>query len=97
MVSTLSQVSLGRLSTAAQPADHAYDADLRIGADCEGLGMTQYSKGSVLTCGHEECGCRVRIEEECHCPSGEQGYTCACGAPMVEVSDPTGQSVDPAR
>ncbi len=45
---------------------------------------TQYSKGTVLTCEHEGCGCRVRIEEECHCPSGGQPYTCACGAPLVE-------------
>lgn len=49
--------------------------------------MTQYRTGTVLTCGHEECGCRVRIDEECHCPSGDQAYTCACGEPMVEVSD----------
>lgn len=49
--------------------------------------MAQLSKGTVLTCEHEECGCRVRIDEECRCPSGEQTYTCACGAPMVEVPD----------
>lgn len=47
---------------------------------------TQYSKGTVLTCGHEGCGCRVRIEEECHCPSGDQGYTCTCGEPMVALT-----------
>lgn len=47
----------------------------------------QYSKGTVLTCGHEECGCRVRIDEECHCPSGGQSYTCTCGAPLVETTD----------
>lgn len=52
--------------------------------------MTQYSKGAVLTCEHGECGCRVRIEEECHCPSGDRGYTCACGAPLVELSEATG-------
>lgn len=51
--------------------------------------MTQNTKGTVLTCAHEECGCRVRIEEECHCPSGDQTYTCACGAPMVEVASAT--------
>jgi len=58
---------------------------------CEqGVGMTQstqYRKGTVLTCGHEGCGCRVRIEEECHCPSGDQTYTCSCGAPLVELTD----------
>lgn len=48
---------------------------------------TQYSKGTLLTCEHEACNCRVRIEEECHCPSGGQPYTCACGAPLVEASE----------
>lgn len=52
--------------------------------------MAQFTKGTVLTCGHEDCGCRIRIDEECHCPSGAQTYTCACGAPMVEVSGPEG-------
>jgi metallothionein len=51
------------------------------------VGMTQYAKGTVLTCGHEDCGCRVHIDEECHCPSGDGVYTCACGAPLVELSD----------
>ncbi|MGB8962603.1 MAG: metallothionein [Pseudonocardiaceae bacterium] len=49
--------------------------------------MTQYAKGTVLTCAHEECGCRVRIDEECHCPSGDGVYNCACGAPLVEPSE----------
>jgi hypothetical protein len=49
--------------------------------------MAQLTKGTVLTCDHEGCGCRIRIDEECHCPSGEQTYTCACGTPMVEVTD----------
>ena len=53
---------------------------------------TQYSKGIVLTCGHEGCGCRVRIDEECHCTTGDQttgdqAYMCTCGAPLVEVTD----------
>jgi hypothetical protein len=48
---------------------------------------TQYSKGAVLTCGHEACGCRVRIDEECHCPSGDRVYTCACGAPLIALTD----------
>lgn len=47
-------------------------------------GVTQYSEGTVLTCAHEGCNCRVHIVEECHCPSGGQ-YMCACGAPLVEV------------
>jgi hypothetical protein len=49
--------------------------------------MTQYTKGTVLTCEHAECGCRVHIDEECHCPSGDGVYTCACGAPLVEPSE----------
>ncbi|MGH3971619.1 MAG: metallothionein, partial [Mycobacterium sp.] len=28
--------------------------------------MASYEEGTVLTCGHEGCGCRVRIEAECH-------------------------------
>ena len=52
--------------------------------------MTQYSKGTVLTCEHEGCGCRVRIDEECNCPSSGQTYICACGAPLIEVSDASG-------
>jgi hypothetical protein len=53
----------------------------------EEAGMTLFQKGTVLTCAHEECDCRVRIEEECHCPSGDQSYTCACGTPMVVTDD----------
>lgn len=49
--------------------------------------MTLFAKGTVLTCQHAECGCRVRIDEECHCPSGDQSYTCACGTPMVVLED----------
>lgn len=49
--------------------------------------MASYVKGTVLTCEHENCGCRVRIEEECHCPSGGQAYTCACGTPMVAMAE----------
>ncbi|MBV8995722.1 MAG: metallothionein [Pseudonocardiales bacterium] len=52
--------------------------------------MTQYSKGTVLTCAHEGCDCRVHIEEECHCPSADGGYMCACGAPLVEVNGTSG-------
>lgn len=42
----------------------------------------------VLTCPHEGCNCRVRIESECHYPdvTGESQYTCACGAPLVPVN-----------
>jgi hypothetical protein len=50
---------------------------------------TQYSKGTVLTCAHEGCGCRVCIDKECQCPSGERVYTCACGAPLIELTEDT--------
>ncbi|HEU0088137.1 MAG TPA: metallothionein [Pseudonocardiaceae bacterium] len=49
--------------------------------------MPQYRKGTVLTCEHADCDCRVRIEEECHCPTGGDSYMCACGAPLVEVAE----------
>ncbi len=49
--------------------------------------MTHYAKGTVLTCKHEGCGCRVRIDEECQCPSGAHSYTCACGAPLVTLAN----------
>jgi metallothionein len=42
--------------------------------------------GTLLTCGHEGCGCRVRIEVECHCDGADQAYRCACGDEMVAVS-----------
>jgi anti-anti-sigma factor len=47
-------------------------------------GMTHYSEGTVLTCAHEGCDCRVHIDKECHC-STDGRYMCACGAPLVEV------------
>ncbi|MGQ0778983.1 MAG: hypothetical protein ACT4NY_31990 [Pseudonocardiales bacterium] len=58
--------------------------------------MTQYSQGTVLTCEHEECSCRVRIDEECHCLPEGQVYICACGAPMVEVADVDSAMADTA-
>lgn len=47
--------------------------------------MASYPKGTVLTCGHGECGCRVRIEEECHCAGAGAPYRCTCGDEMVPV------------
>jgi hypothetical protein len=41
----------------------------------------------VLTCSHEDCHCRVRIEAECHCANAGDAYICTCGAAMVEVPD----------
>lgn len=40
--------------------------------------------GTVLSCGHEGCGCTVVIQEPCHCPGEGVQYTCICGAPLVE-------------
>ena len=42
--------------------------------------------GTLLTCGHDGCGCRVRIEVECHCAGTDQAYRCTCGDEMVAVS-----------
>ena len=44
--------------------------------------------GTVLTCSHEDCGCRVVIEVPCNC-EGAAGtnYICACGAALVPVSE----------
>jgi len=47
--------------------------------------MTNYAQGTVLTCSHEDCGCRVRVEEECHCAGAGDAYRCSCGADMVPV------------
>ena len=55
--------------------------------------MTSYPAGTVLTCTHDDCLCRIRVETECDCPDAGAAYTCTCGAPMVEVADaPAGQS-----
>ncbi len=50
--------------------------------------MTGLTKGTVLTCAHEKCGCRVLVQEVCHCGgvTAESTYMCACGAPLVPVS-----------
>jgi metallothionein len=42
--------------------------------------------GTLLSCGHDGCGCRVRIEVACHCSGAEQAYICKCGDEMVEVA-----------
>lgn len=47
--------------------------------------MARYEKGTLLTCRHEDCGCRVRIESECHCPGAGQPYQCTCGDELVAV------------
>ncbi len=45
---------------------------------------TEFTEGTVLTCTHADCGCRVLVQRACHCQT-EAGatYSCACGAPMV--------------
>ncbi|MGH3554112.1 MAG: metallothionein [Mycobacterium sp.] len=42
--------------------------------------------GTLLTCTHEGCGCRVRVEEECHCAGAGQPYRCTCGDDLVAVT-----------
>jgi len=48
--------------------------------------MTNYDAGTLLTCEHEGCGCRVRIEVKCHCPSSDEAYRCTCGEELVPVT-----------
>ncbi len=47
--------------------------------------MADYEEGTLLTCGHEGCGCRVRIETSCHCSGSGQPYRCTCGDELVPV------------
>ncbi|WP_082277327.1 metallothionein [Mycobacterium ostraviense] len=47
--------------------------------------MANYEAGTALTCGHEGCGCRVVIENECHCANSGQPYRCTCGEELVPV------------
>ncbi len=49
--------------------------------------MANDVQGTVLTCSHGDCGCRVRIESECHCAGAGGPYVCTCGAPLVELAD----------
>ncbi|MFY9889134.1 MAG: metallothionein [Streptosporangiaceae bacterium] len=50
---------------------------------------TEFAEGTVLTCSHEDCDCRVVVQQACHCQT-EAGatYSCACGSPMVIVEGP---------
>ena len=48
--------------------------------------MGRHKAGKLLTCAHEGCGCRVRIETECHCPNAGGTYQCSCGAELVPVN-----------
>ncbi len=47
--------------------------------------MTSYPTGTTLTCGHQGCGCRVRVEAPCSCVGAGQPYRCTCGEEMVVV------------
>jgi hypothetical protein len=49
--------------------------------------MATVETGTALTCGHEGCGCQVRIDEVCNCPGGGDSYTCICGATLVEKEE----------
>jgi hypothetical protein len=52
-----------------------------------GRAVAKFEKGVLLTCPHEGCGCRVRVEEVCDCPGGGDHYTCVCGAEMVIIEE----------
>ena len=45
------------------------------------------NQGTLLTCAHDGCGCRVRIEAECHRPDDGGAYRCTCGAELVPVQE----------
>jgi hypothetical protein len=47
--------------------------------------MANYEAGTMLTCGHEGCGCRVRIEVPCHCSGSGEPYRCTCGSALTPV------------
>ncbi|GFG82772.1 metallothionein [Mycobacterium paragordonae] len=47
--------------------------------------MATHEAGTELTCGHEGCGCRVRIEVPCHCSGATEPYRCTCGEALVPV------------
>lgn len=48
--------------------------------------MNQTEAGTILTCGHGGCGCRVKVEQACGCEGGSGQYICSCGSPMVTPS-----------
>ncbi|WP_280513775.1 copper-binding metallothionein MymT [Mycobacterium asiaticum] len=47
--------------------------------------MATNEAGTLLSCGHEGCGCRVRVEVPCHCSNASEPYRCTCGAELVPV------------
>ncbi|WP_102143557.1 metallothionein [Mycobacterium hubeiense] len=52
--------------------------------------MANYESGTLLTCSHIGCPCRLRVEVECHCSGATESYRCTCGAEMVPVEDSVG-------
>ena len=47
-----------------------------------------YPAGTLLTCTHEQCDCRVLIQQACDCEGADSSnYTCACGAELVPVTE----------
>jgi hypothetical protein len=52
-----------------------------------GVSMNNYAQGTLLSCVHEYCPCRIRVEVECTCPDAGEAYRCTCGAEMVAVED----------
>lgn len=50
--------------------------------------MTNYEAGTLLTCSHEGCGCRVRIEVPCHCAGAGDAYRCTAATNWPRSSRP---------
>ena len=51
--------------------------------------MTSYPRGTILTCTHTDCNCRVLIQEECRCTGavGPSTYQRTCGAELIPAGD----------
>ena len=62
-----------------------YGGERQVPIHEEGKKMSNEA-GALLSCGHDGCGCRVRIEVACHCSGTDQAYICKCGDEMVEVA-----------
>jgi len=51
------------------------------------MSAADFPAGTVLTCTHEDCGCRLVVQQACNCSSADGAtYTCSCGTPMVKVT-----------
>ena len=51
-------------------------------------GSIAIAEGTVLTCSHAHCGCRIVVTSACGCDHEDGAtYTCACGAPMQPVDE----------